>query len=161
MENLGQEKLLSPEEIKQRDLNVAIWKLSNDANPGDLYLFAKKFGIQEKAANLNFDALRNVQLSIEHTLHRIEQDLSYKYALAIWKALKEAGAMDEQTLKRFIEEYIKKNMNFTKEEAKRIEEKLGTRRIPVYDANFLEDFKKDLSEKIKEYLDWEINFNLK
>lgn len=144
------------ESEKLRELNVGIFKLSNDGNENYLLEFIKKYGIQDKPLVVDEIRERNLYASISSNINQIERFLNYDQVIYFWNILKNAGALNPDKLSNYIKRYVNTSMSFNKEDVQNMKKNLGAN-VPSYSPEFIKEFLEDLKGRVKDGLGWDLD----
>lgn len=151
MENI----INNTENQKNTEARLAFINLTDNGDPGMILRFISKYGIQENPIKLNSRELYNLKDFIGFTLFNIETDLSYDSAIRHWKILKDAGILTKQALGDYILSYVGEKMSANEEDTTSGRKKIANKKF--YGEEFIIEFKKDLKERVKESLGWDLD----
>lgn len=149
-------KIENNESQKIRELNVGIFKLSNDGNESYLLEFIKKYGIQESPLRVDEIRERNLYAFVSSSISQIERFLNYDQVIYFWNVLKNAGALSPDKLSKHIKRYVNSSMFLDKDEANNINKTFGSN-LPSYSPEFIQEFLEDLKDRVKDGLGWDLD----
>ncbi len=137
-------------------LKYALSSLCNNANPVTLRNWIKENGIQNGSFEINSHERKSISNLIDFNMRIIEKELDYKTALYHWKLLSQSGLLTQDVLKLEINNYIQENMAQSTESIEQIKNNVGIV-LSHYSEEFIQEFKHDLEENIKQEIGWEIS----
>ena len=153
---------MSNEQLPQKnsipgDLAQALLSLGN-GDEGSLRLFVQKYGIQQTPFDLNSYLRKHIRQTVEGGVRRIEKELSYDRTFDTWKLFIDSGLLTKEILEEGINNSIEENLNNSPDEIETINKiVVKSEQLTYYGPDFVTEFKKDLVERIKEKLGWDIN----
>ncbi len=151
LEELPQENEM-PDELAQAFLRL------RNGDYIDLELFVEKHGVQEKPYNLDPNSRKRMRLNVEGGMWQIETRGDYEGTLDKWKLFADAGLLTREILEEGIDSAIQDRMSGSEEEVARANKMLAqSHKLTHYSEDFLGSFKKDIIEKVKQKLGWDIS----
>lgn len=153
---------MSIEQIPQKnklpdELIQALLRLRN-GDQFDLKLFVEKNGTREKPYDLDVYSRKQIIQNVEGGIWRIEKYKNYEEVLDSWKLFADAGVLTDKILEEGINNAIQENMSKSEDEVIRINKIMAQGyKLNHYSEDFLSDFKKDITEKVKQRLGWDIS----
>jgi hypothetical protein len=153
---MGEGKFINKLNIPSDKLSHALSSLSQNGDEGWLLLFIKNNGIAKEPYNLNPFDKKTVRHLVEGGMERIEKDLDYNRALNQWKLLVDAGLLTPEIMMQGIKNYMSVYMLRSKEAIDAVYKNTDCK-LTYYPPDFINEFKKDLSEKIKNIIGFNIN----